>query len=98
MPRKYSYEVRRQVITLARSGTSVAQLKATFGIGSSTIYNWLTQEKIDRGEIEGVTSDQTFELAAARKRIRQLENDLAISRKVNEIFLAEGQPPKGSTR
>lgn len=98
MPRKYSTEVRRQVVTLARSGTPVAQLKSTFGIGSSTIYNWLTQEKIDRGEIEGVTSDQTLELAAARKRIRQLENDLAISRKVNEIFLSEGQSPKGSTR
>lgn len=98
MPRKYSSEVRRQVVELARSGTPVAHLKATFGIGSSTIYNWLTQEKIDRGEIEGVTSDQTLELAAARKRIKQLENDLAISRKVNEIFLAQEHPPKGSTR
>lgn len=55
MPRKYSTEIRRQAVSLARSGTPVAQLKTTFGIGSSTIYNWLTQEKIDRGEIEGVT-------------------------------------------
>ena len=50
MPRRYPPEVRYQVIELARSGTKVAQLAATFGISDATIYNWLKQEKIDRGE------------------------------------------------
>lgn len=31
-------------------------------------------------------------------RIRQLETELAVSRKVNEVFLEQGLPPKGSTR
>ena len=38
MPRKYPPEVRRQVIELARSGTRVAQLVATFDISEATIY------------------------------------------------------------
>lgn len=51
MPRRYPAEVRQQVIELARSGTKVAQLAATFGMSDATIYNWLKQDRVDRGEI-----------------------------------------------
>lgn len=54
MPRRYPAEVRQQVIELARSGTKVAQLAATFGMSDATIYNWLRQDKVDRGEIAGL--------------------------------------------
>ena len=79
MPRKYPPEVRRQVIELARSGTRVKQLAATFEVSQVTIYNWLKQDRIDRGEELGKTTDQQLELAAARKRINQLETELAVS-------------------
>jgi hypothetical protein len=59
MPRSYPPEI-RQVIELARSGTRVAQLSATFGMSEASIYKWLTQEKIDRGEIHGVGTDQAL--------------------------------------
>ena len=49
MHRRYPPEFRRQVIELARSGTRVAQLVATFAISEAMIYNWLKQDKIDRG-------------------------------------------------
>jgi transposase len=98
MPRRYPSEMRRQVIELARSGTRVSQLVATFGMTQATIYNWLAQERIDRGEVEGFSTDQALELAAARRRIRQLETELAVSRKVNEVFLDQKLAPKASTR
>lgn len=98
MPRSYPPEVRRQVIELARAGTKVRQLAATFQLSEATIYGWLKQDRIDRGEAEGATTSQQLELAAARRRIRQLESELAVARKVNEVFLAEGIAPKGSTR
>lgn len=68
MPRKYPAEVRRQVIELARSGTKVAQLAETFGISDATIYAWLKQEKIDRGEVEGTSTDQALEAPARPAR------------------------------
>ncbi len=98
MPRKYPAQTRMQVIELARSGTRVAQLAATFGMSEATIYNWLKQEQIDRGEIDGFSTDQALELTAAKRRIGQLETELAVSRKVNEVFLEGDLPPKGSTR
>lgn len=98
MPRRYSPELRRQVIELARSGTRVALLAETFGMSSVSIYNWLKQDRIDRGEQSGQTTDQQLELAAAKRRIVQLETELAVARKVNEVFLAEGVSPKGCSR
>jgi len=80
MPGRYPAEVRRQVVDLARSGTKVAQLAETFGMSEATIYNWTKQEKIDRGEVDGQSTEQALELAAAKRRIRQLETELAVSR------------------
>ena len=98
MPRSYPPEVRRQVTELAMAGTRVKQLAATFGISEATIYNWLRQERIDSGEIAGVTTDQAIELSAAKRRIKQLETELAVARKVNEVFLDQDLAPKACTR
>jgi transposase-like protein len=98
MPRRYPPEVRRQVLELARAGTRVKQLAMTFAISEATIYSWCKQDRIDRGELDGLSTDQAIELAAAKRRIRQLETELAVSRKVNEVFLEQGLAPKGSTR
>ena len=94
MPRSYPAEFRRQVIELARAGTRVKQLAVTFEMSDATIYNWLKQDRIDRGEAEGATTSQQLELAAAKRRIRQLETELAVARKVNEVFLRRGSAQK----
>jgi transposase-like protein len=98
MPRKYPAALRRQVIELARSGTKIAQLAETFGMSDATIYNWLKQERIDRGEVPGLSTEEALDLAAAKRRIKQLETELAVSRKINEVFLEGDLPPKGSSR
>jgi transposase-like protein len=52
MPRSFPPEVRRQVIELARADTKVKQLARTFGVSEASIYNWLKQDRIDRGEVD----------------------------------------------
>ena len=69
----------------------------TFAVSEATIYNWIKQEKVDRGEI-GLSTDQAVELTAAKRRIRQLETELTMSRKVNEVFLSQDLAPKASSR
>ena len=63
-------------------------------MSDATIYTWLKQEKIDRGEVAGTSTDEALELAAAKRRIKQLETELAVSRKVNEVFLEGDLPQK----
>jgi transposase-like protein len=98
MPPKYQPEVRRQVLQLAGAGSKPKDLAEAFGMSTATIYNWLRQQRIDSGEENGTSTDQAVQLKAAQKRIKQLETELAVSRKVNEVFLSEGIPPKGSSR
>ena len=74
------------------------QLAVTFQVSEATVYNWTKQDKTDRGEIAGLSTDQAIEIAAARRRIKQLETELAVSRKVNEVFLSQDLAPKASTR
>jgi transposase len=99
MPRRYPAEVRRQVIESARSGTKIARLAEILGMSDATIYGWLKQERIDRGEIAGLSTEEALDLAAAERRIKQPETGLAVSRKVDEVFLEGGDlPPRGSSR
>lgn len=97
MPRRYPKELRRQVVELARAGTKVPQLSTTFGMSEATISNWLRQKPIDRREIPGMSTDMALDLAAAKRRNRQLEAELAISRKVNEVGADQGVNRSGST-
>jgi len=59
---------------------------------------WLRQDDIDNGQRPGRVSEESAELLAARRRIRELETELEIVRKATK-FLGEDRPaPKGSTR
>jgi transposase len=99
MPRQYPPEFRERIIALARSGRPVSGLSADYGVADATIYRWLDQDRIDHGEKPGTTSPQNAELAAARKRVRELEHELELVRKAAAIFDEQEKiRPKGSTR
>jgi transposase len=97
MPKGYSAEFRRRALDLVRSGRPVAQVAADLGISAQAIYNWRKQDEIDRGERSGLTSNDHAELVAARRRIAQLEAELAATRRANEL-LREVVRPKGTSR
>jgi transposase-like protein len=65
-------EFRRRVIDLVESGRWVADVAADLGMTEQKIYNWRRQDRIDRGVTPGVSSAEQAELAAARRRIREL--------------------------
>ena len=93
MPARYPSAVRRQVVELVRAGMRAAQMAETFGMTETTIYNWINQE-IDRGEIVGQTTDEASELVAPKRRIRELETELPVSRKVMRSFSIRISPQK----
>src|SRR5580698_11566826 len=97
MPKRYPAEFRQRVLDLVREGRTVVDVAVELGIGQQTIYNWRHQERIDRGEIPGLSSTESAELAAARRRIAKLEAELAATKRANEL-LREVVPPKGASR
>ncbi|MEU1238703.1 IS3 family transposase [Micromonospora aurantiaca] len=94
MPRRYPPEFRRKVLDLLKAGRPVAELVRDLEISDQTIYNWRRQELIDTGQMPGVSSADQAELVAARRRIAELETELAVHRRAAEL-LKEVVPPKG---
>jgi len=57
MPRKYPDEFRQRAVELVRAGQSVTKTAAAdLGITDTCLYNWVRQDRIDRGEIPGVST------------------------------------------
>jgi transposase-like protein len=84
-------------VHLVEGGRKVAEVAAELGISEQTIYTWRRQARIDAGIEAGVTTSEKAELAAAKRRIRELETELAIHRRATEP-LKEQTDPKGPSR
>lgn len=98
MPKRYPPAFRHKVLDLLKAGRSVAAVAADLDLSSQTIYNWREQELIDAGQKPGLSSTDNAELAAARKRIAELEAELAVTRRATELMKKEVVRPKGDTR
>jgi transposase len=97
VPKRYPAEFRRKVLDLVAAGRPVAQVAADLDISDQTIYVWRRQELIDTGQLPGTTSTENAELTAARKRIAELEAEVAIHRRAAQL-LGEVVSPKDVTR
>jgi transposase-like protein len=95
VPRRYPVEFRRKVLDLIDAGRSVAEVAAQLGVTAQTIYNWRNQDQVDRGLRAGVSTAESAELSAARKRIRDLETELAVTTRANELLKAQSDPKGG---
>ena len=98
MPRPYPPEFRQRAVALVRAGKQIKQVTYELGISAGCLHNWVRQDRIDRGELGGVTTAESGELRAARKRIRELETELAIICQASKFLAEEKQHPKGVTR
>jgi transposase-like protein len=82
---------------LVEAGRRVAAIAEDLGISGQTVYNRRRQDRVDRGLEPGLTSAEKAELVVARKRIRELETELAVHRRATEL-LKDGADPKGGSR
>jgi transposase len=96
--RGYPPEFRRKVLDLVEAGRSIAEVAHDLGISDQSIYSWRRQDRIDRGLVPGLSSLEKAELVAAKKRIVDLEAEVAISRRALELLRVSTDPKGGSRR
>lgn len=75
----YWAEFRRRVLDRLAEGHSVASVAHDRDLSGQTVYDWRRQDLIDRDLQLGRTTAENDELAVAKKRIAELETELAIS-------------------
>jgi transposase-like protein len=94
MARKgYPAEFRRRALDLVAAGKSVREVALLLEVSEQSIYIWRRQEQIDQGELPGLSSEEREELRVARRRIKELETELAVHRRAAEE-LKESVRPK----
>ena len=98
MPYCYPSEFRCRVLDLVASGRSVASVSGDLGVSDQTIYMWRRQELVDTGVEAGLTTIEASELRTAKRKIKDLETELAVTRRANELLKEQVVSPKGGLR
>jgi putative transposase len=93
VPRTYDPELRRRVLELVRAGRPVRVVAEELGLAAATVHRWKAQDLVDRGVKPGLSTIERGELAAARRRIQELETELALVKQAAALF-EEGVRPK----
>ncbi len=93
----YPPEFRRKVLDLVAAGRPIVDVARDLGISAQWIYTWRRQDRVDKGLEPGLSSTEKSELTAAKRRIAELEAELAVHRRASEL-LAGVVPPKGGSR
>ena len=97
MPKSYSAEFHLRAVALVRAGgKTITQTAYELGVSSAALHNWVRQDRIDRGEISGLTSPESVEPTRAKRRIRELE--VEILRRASKILEVGHHDPKEFTR
>lgn len=87
MPLSYAPQFRAMVIDQVRAGKPVKDVVVELGVSESTVHRWVRQDRIDRGELTGTTTGESAELRPARRRIAELEAELATVKRASELFV-----------
>jgi transposase len=78
--RGFTEEFKRDAVELVRStGRPIAVVARELGIYDSTLGNWVRQDRIERGEAEGLTSEE-------RAQLRRLEAENAKLRMERDLL------------
>lgn len=62
MPRSYATEFRARVVEQVRSGRKVREVAAALEVPEGTVFRWVRQDRIDRGELAGTPTAESAEL------------------------------------
>lgn len=101
MPKPYPREFRDDVVQVARNrddGVTIEQIATDFGVHPMTLTKWMRQADIDDGAKPGVSTTDSAELRAARRRIKLLEQENEVLRRAAAYLSQSNLPGKGFTR
>lgn len=91
----YPAEFRDEVVRLASTrepGVSIERIAADFGVHPMTLHRWLKQARTEDGAKPAPVRSEATALREARKRIRLLEEEVAVLRRA-AAYLSQANLP-----
>ena len=88
--RRFSDEFKRDAVEIVRSSKKpIAEVARELGIYDSTLGNWVKQDEINRGEREGLTSDERQELGELRRENARLRMERELLKRAAAFWVRE---------
>ncbi len=87
---RYPIEFRRDAAALVLDQhRTIAEVARELGVVEQTLGNWVRQERVERGEREGLTSAERAEMAQLRRENRQLREERDLLKKATAFWVRE---------
>jgi transposase-like protein len=88
--RKFSDEFKRDAVSIVRtSDKSIAEVARELGIYDSSLGNWVKQDQVDRGEREGLSSNEQTELVELRRENDRLRMERELLKRAVAFWVKE---------
>ena len=87
---RYPKEFRRDVAALVLDQRrTIADVANELDLVEQTVGNWVRQERIDRGEREGLTSEERDELNKLRREVKRLNTERELLKRAVAFWVKE---------
>lgn len=97
---KYDSELKAKAVRLFQDHVveypsrwaAMKAISARLGMTAETLRQWVRQQEVDAGQAPGLTSDSAVELAALRRKCRELEQTVEVLKAATGFFARECDP------
>ena len=92
--RQFTPEFKRDAVELVRTtGRPIAHIATELGIYDSTLGNWVRQDRIDRGEQDGLTRDEQTRLRELERENTRLRMERDLLKRTVAFWVTEQSTP-----